>query len=110
MPPIIWCGSVRLSPAPGLGAIVGAGVRERTGTACRITLRGWTKPLVGGLAGWLGTHNWFTPPFTVFWPLARALSPLLATSIPPAVKRPNFIKSRRDVRLAEISSRRFLPA
>src|SRR5580700_5757310 len=99
-----WKGAARTSPAPVLGFSVGDGVSDATVRASGMRGRACTKGLVGGLAVWLpGTQFWFVPGLVfcpelgglfvwTCWP-ARALKPLLATNVPPAVSKPIFKRS-----------------
>ena len=114
-----WNGAARTSPAPVFGFSVGAGFRAATFCASGMTVSGSINGLVCGLAVWLpGTQFWFVPGLVLdpelggllvcVW--ARALRPLLAISMPPAVSSPILKRSRRLVKPAAISSRRLFAA
>lgn len=95
-----WKGAARTAPAPVFGLSVGAGVNAETVLASGMIGNAWTKALVFGLAVWFpGTQFWFVPGLLLLpelgglfvcidCPNARALKPLLATSMPPAVSSP----------------------
>src|SRR5580693_2222690 len=94
-----------------------------------MTTSGSRNGRVRGLAVWLpGTQFWFVPGLVfapelggllvvtpcplleLDCPKARALKPFFAMSMPPEVSKPILKRSRRLVRPAAMSSRRFLAA
>src|SRR5712691_1065097 len=113
-----WWSAARTSPPAVLGAIVGAGLSDATGTvwATGMMGSGSTNDRVAGLAAWLPGKQTLNDPGLVevgavvveVW--ARALKPCLASSMPLAVSSPIFSRSRRLVSPAAISSCRFLKA